>query len=335
MSSPKISIVTPTFRRPQEMRGLLDNLSAQVLLPIEVIVVDGAPADEKSTDEIVSAASNRYAFPITYIRFGGGTAVQRNVGVEAATGDFVALIDDDVRLDPDFLKNVSDIFSEDINRKVGGVVGYRTNQHFARSESQRWRWYKRLRLLSTYEPGRYDFQTGYPINSNMQPPFTGTRPVDFMTTACAVWRKEVFDSGLRFDQFFRDYGMLEDAHFSLRARKNWELLQSGDAHCEELHSPNGRVNRRKLGYKCVVNYYFVFGDIAGPLSIGQKVRFWRYQLFEFFRIGASAMRRRRGNDLLDLLGRLEGLVRILRGTPFAETSVDLKTPESGLAGGGN
>ena len=44
-----------------------------------------------------------------------------------------------------------------------------------------------------------------------------------MSTSCAVWRREiVVDSGLRFDPFFRDFGVLEDAHFSLRARrKKW------------------------------------------------------------------------------------------------------------------
>jgi len=138
------------------------------------------------------------------------------------------------------------------------------------------------------------------------------REVDFMTTSCAVWRREVFDSGLRFDPFFRDYGVLEDAHFSLRAGREWKLLQSGDARCCELSSPNGRVDRRKLGYKCVVNYYYVFRDIVRPLTWRHKVRFWRYQAFELLRIASSAARRGRRADLLELLGRLEGIVGAVR-----------------------
>jgi hypothetical protein len=128
-----------------------------------------------------------------------------------------------------------------------------------------------------------------------------------MTTACAVWRRDVFDAGLRFDPFFRDYGVLEDAHFSLRAGRKWRLLQAGDARCEELHSPNGRIDRRKLGYKCVVNYYYVFRDIAGPLTLSQKYRFWRFQSFEFLRIASSAVSRRSWNDALDLRGRMDGI----------------------------
>jgi glycosyltransferase involved in cell wall biosynthesis len=307
----RISVVTPTFRRPREVEDLLENLSAQTTLPAEVIIVDGAAAEEVDTENRVAEIRSKYPFHINYVRHSGGTATQRNVGVEAAKGSFIALIDDDVRLEADFFKNILSAFAEDDKKNVGGIVGYRTNRHFSPEKAQRWRWYKRLGLLSVYEPGRYDFMCGYPINNNMQPPFKGTRRVDFMTTACAVWRRDVFDSGLRFDPFFADYGVLEDAHFSLRAGHAWALLQSGDARCEELHSPNGRVSRDKIGYKCVVNYYFVFQDLVRPLSLAHKMRFWRFQAFELFRIGVSAVRRRSWGDLLDLGGRLKGISTVL------------------------
>ncbi len=309
-----ISVVTPTLHRPNEVAGLLRNLSEQTMLPAEVILVDGAPASEKQTEELVQALSESLPFPCRYLRHARGTAIQRNAGIEKARGSLVALIDDDVRLEPDFLRVCFDVLSRDA--KAGGVVGYRTNQHFRPRTRQRWRWYRRLRLLTTFEPGRYDFQTGYPINANMQPPFSGVREVDFMTTACAVWRREVFESGIRFDPFFSDYGVLEDAHFSLRAGRKWRLLQCGDARCVELNSVNGRVNKRKLGYKYVVNYYYVFRSVAGPLTLRQKTRFWRYQAFELFRVATSAMRRRRAGEVSELLGRLEGALSIARGKAF-------------------
>jgi glycosyltransferase involved in cell wall biosynthesis len=311
MRKHSISVVTPTFRRPEEVRGLLENLAMQSQLPAEIILVDGAPPEETATELEVFRLEQAFPFRVNYIRYEGGTAIQRNVGIDAASGTFIALIDDDVRLKENFLQSILDVFDRDSDQTIGGVVGYRTNQYFELNGSERWRWYKRLKLLTTYQPGRYDFNSGYPINNNMQPPFTGTRKVDFMTTACAVWRRKVFDAGLRFHSFFRDYGVLEDAHLSLRAARSWTLLQCGDAHCEELHSPNGRVDRRKIGYKSVVNYYFVFQQIAGPLTISQKYRFWRYQAFEVFRLTTSALRRRNWGDISDLRGRLEGVSRII------------------------
>lgn len=311
-----ISVVTPTLRRPAEIEGLLANLCKQTIAPTEIIVVDGAPPQERATEETVARVADSLPFKCEYIRHGGGTAVQRNRGIEASTCSFIALIDDDVRLEPQFLETIISAFVQDQEKKVGGIVGTRTNMHFNLNDRQRWRWYRRLGLLTTYEPGRYDFESGYPINANMQAPFSGVRQVDFMTTACAVWRREVFDSGLRFDSFFRDFGVLEDAHFSLRAGRRWRLLQCGDAHGMELHSPHGRVNSRRIGYKCVVNYYYVFQDVVRPLTSRHKVRFWRFQAFELFRIAASALRRRRWSDFVELRGRLEGTWAILRGTAF-------------------
>ncbi|HYG35079.1 MAG TPA: glycosyltransferase [Clostridia bacterium] len=312
----RISVVTPTFLRPQEVSELVQNLLKQQLPPLEFILVDGAPEGEESTRNVAAREFPKAAFPCKYIRHGGGTAIQRNVGIQCAQGQLIALIDDDIRLEPNFLGEMIRVFSNDASRKVGGVVGYRTNEHFTAETRGRWRWYRRLGLLTTFEPGRYDFRTGYPINANLQPPFSGVREVDFMTTACAVWRRQVFEEGLSFDPFFRGYGMLEDAHFSLRARRKWTLLQCGDARCQHLGSPNGRINRQKIGYMCVVNYYYVFRDIAGPLSREQQARFWRYQAFELFRIASSGVRRLRYGDWLETMGRLRGWVAVITGSAW-------------------
>jgi GT2 family glycosyltransferase len=311
-----ISVVTPTLSRPEQVAELLDNLSRQTRLPKEVILVDGAPSEVKDTEQAVDSLRSALPFDCVYIRQSGGTAIQRNTGIEAASGAYIALVDDDVRLKTDFLERMLETFERDRDHRIGGVVGYRQNRHFSLGERQRWRWYQRLRLLTTFEPGHYDYNCGYPINANMQPPFSGTRSVGFMTTSCATWRREVFDSGLRFDLFFSDYGVLEDAHFSLRAARTWKLLQCGDAKCDELHAAGGRVSRRRLGFKCVVNYYYVFQDIVRPLTLRHKLRFWRFQGFELFRIFSSALMRRRFEDLLDVQGRIEGFWAVATGTAF-------------------
>ncbi len=313
MQPPRISVITPTLRRPDEVGELIRNLAAQRLLPCEFILVDGAPDGEEDTRAVADREFASAPFPCRYIRHGGGTAIQRNVGIDASSGDLIALIDDDIRLEPEFLEVIAHQFNQDQTRKIGGIVGYRVNEHFERESRQRWRWYRRLRLLTVFEPGRYDYQTGYPINANHQPPFSGVREVDFMTTACAVWRRDVFESGLTFDPFFRGYGVLEDAHFSLRAGRRWTLLQCGDARCQHLGSEKGRTSRNKIGYMCVVNYYYVFRDVAGPLRPGQKLRFWRYQAFELCRVAASGVRRRRMSDWSEVGGRLRGWMAVATG----------------------
>lgn len=315
-----VSVVTPTFRRPDEVRGLLANLAEQDLMPLELVLVDGAGEDERATEAVVMELKDTLPFNCVYIRHSGGTAIQRNVGIDAAQGQYIAFVDDDVRLEPPFLRTLVDVFEQPQHAGVGGIVGYRTTSHFSLQSVNRWRWYKRLGLLTTYEPGRYDYETGYPINANLQPPFSGVRPVDFMTTACALWRREVMDAGLRFDHFFRNYGILEDAHFSLRAGKTWKLLQCGDALCEELSSPHGREGSEILGYKKVINYYYVFRSIVQPLTWQHQVRFWRYQFFELGRMLYSGITRRRRGDLLQVKGRLRAFQDVARGVAFDSAS---------------
>ncbi|MGH9901523.1 MAG: hypothetical protein ACRD68_06870, partial [Pyrinomonadaceae bacterium] len=56
-----------------------------------------------------------------------------------------------------------------------------------------------------------------------------------------------------------------------------------------------------------------FQDVVRPLTWRHKARFWKFQGFELLRVAASAVRRRRANDLLELRGRLEGVAVVARG----------------------
>ena len=84
--SPKIniSVVTPTFLRPAETIGLLENLARQTLLPREVILVDGAPSEEIATEKAIEKAGANFPCRVLYFRQSGGTAIQRNFGIDKA-----------------------------------------------------------------------------------------------------------------------------------------------------------------------------------------------------------------------------------------------------------
>ena len=82
----------------------MKTLNDQEIQPKELIVVDGAPASEQSTEMVVTQLKNEYSFDINYFRHHKGTAIQRNKGIKHARGDFIAFIDDDIRLDNNFFK---------------------------------------------------------------------------------------------------------------------------------------------------------------------------------------------------------------------------------------
>jgi glycosyltransferase involved in cell wall biosynthesis len=300
---------------------MLLNLNEQWLLPYEVVIVDGAPTSDSATEEVVRATEGQLAYRCVYVRGGGGTAIQRNIGIDRVQGDFVAFIDDDIRLEPAYFQHMAAVYRADENESIGGLAGYITNQYLDASVSPRWQWYRRLRLFSTYEPGRFDFETGYPINRYLQPPHEGLREIDFMGSNCAVWRRSVCDEGLRFSEFFRDYGMLEDAHFALRARLRWKLMEVGYARCEHLAAPGGRQSSRMIARKTAVNYRYVFLDVVRDMTLRRNLRFWRVQAVDLFRMAAHAARTFKADDWLGVVGKVEGIIAAAR----------LRTPNSGQA----
>lgn len=312
MSEVTISVVTPTLRRTEEIIGLLQNLAKQTVRPTELILVDGAPESESDTEQAFNEHQHSVPFMCHYVRHGGGTAIQRNVGVERARGRFIAFVDDDIRLEPDFFEVILEEFSKDTERRVGGITGNVANEFLDPKKSRRWQWYRRFRLFTTYEPGRYDYDTGYPINRKLQPPHNGVRQVDFFGTSCALWRSEVFAGGLRFSPFFADYGVLEDAHLALRAGREWELLECGEARCLHLRSNRSRVNQRRLAWKSAVNYRYVFIDIVPHRSYKQEIRFWWVQVFDLGRLTLYAMRNRRRDAWLGVVGKVEGIIAALQ-----------------------
>lgn len=89
---PTVSTVITTFNRPHGLRRALQSVQEQQLQDQEVLVVNDAGAD---ISEAVSQA--RKSLPVRTINLptNRGVAVARKVGLTAARGDFVAMLDDD------------------------------------------------------------------------------------------------------------------------------------------------------------------------------------------------------------------------------------------------
>lgn len=90
--APLVSVVIPTYNRASLLDCAIRSVLAQTLSNLEIICVDDASTD--NTEEVVK----KYSDPrICYIRHEtnrGGSAA-RNSGIRAATGDYIAFLDDD------------------------------------------------------------------------------------------------------------------------------------------------------------------------------------------------------------------------------------------------
>src|SRR5207247_7043188 len=94
------TLVVPTRNRPGQLLDSIGSVLAQSVLPGTICIVDSSPeAPSRGRIEQLCAA---VSVPLTYVHSAPrGSTVQRNVGIDATSGDPVVLIDDDVVLAPE------------------------------------------------------------------------------------------------------------------------------------------------------------------------------------------------------------------------------------------
>jgi GT2 family glycosyltransferase/glycosyltransferase involved in cell wall biosynthesis/Flp pilus assembly protein TadD len=99
---PKVSVVVPTYNRPDRLGEALASVLTQTYQDLEIIVVNDGGLDAETT---VAALNDGR---ITYIKHdrNRGLAASRNTGLRAAKGQYIAYLDDDDRYLPDHLETL-------------------------------------------------------------------------------------------------------------------------------------------------------------------------------------------------------------------------------------
>lgn len=102
---PVVSVIIPTVRRPHRLWRALESVGRQSYPHVEAVVVNdgGVPVDD-----VVARYQARYDRPIRYVvlPINRGLPAARNAGSVAATGEILALLDDDDRYLPTHLEHL-------------------------------------------------------------------------------------------------------------------------------------------------------------------------------------------------------------------------------------
>lgn len=124
-TQPRISVVVPTYRRPDLLERCLGALLRQTLAPAEyeIIVCDDGPSDAalQTVLKMTPAAGGpavRY-IPVTATQ---GPAGARNAGWRAARADLIAFTDDDTVPDPAWLAAGLAAFQRGVDALSGRIV---------------------------------------------------------------------------------------------------------------------------------------------------------------------------------------------------------------------
>lgn len=111
---PKISIIVPVKNEGEKIGNCLESIFKQTIEPFEVIVVDG-----NSTDNTVENA-RKYPVKVFYETYHTRAGACK-VGVENASGEFVAFTDADCIVNINWLENLIKEFDSDIVGIGGGI----------------------------------------------------------------------------------------------------------------------------------------------------------------------------------------------------------------------
>ena len=108
MEGAKVSVIVPTYNRPRWLPETIESVLAQTYPHIEIIVVNDGSTD--NTKQVLEPYMDRIAY--IYKENGGpGSAV--NAGIMAATGEYVARVDDDDLFLPEKLELQVEMFQQE------------------------------------------------------------------------------------------------------------------------------------------------------------------------------------------------------------------------------
>jgi succinoglycan biosynthesis protein ExoM len=116
----KISVCIATYRRPERLRALLQDIAWQRSLPLEVIVVDNDAAGSARA-VVENLRRSKPPFGVRYeVQPEQNISLTRNRSVALASGDWLAFVDDDERAPSEWLRRLADCA---LRHRADGVLG--------------------------------------------------------------------------------------------------------------------------------------------------------------------------------------------------------------------
>lgn len=118
-----VSIVIPTYKRPDMLGRAIESAINQTYEDIEVIVVDDNDSSSeyrKQTEEVVRKYMDLENFKYIKLEKNSGGCVARNVGLNNSSGDYINFLDDDDSFELNKIEKQIKMFWENNNLAVVG-----------------------------------------------------------------------------------------------------------------------------------------------------------------------------------------------------------------------
>lgn len=216
--SMKISVIIPTYKRPEKLERLLNLLLRQSYLPDEILVVDSAA--DNLTKEVVSNFQRKKILFKYIVNNIDSISVARNLGASNSMGDYLIFLDDDDCPDSTYIGEIMNCFSRNSNALLvqGNIVKNKSSKTLKNIFwDNLWNNYNRFFLLFRYTQCEKKVlasgKTTFPIDCDHDV------NCQWASGGVTCIKREVFDD-FNFDEKLVKYCYGEDADFSFRIHKS-------------------------------------------------------------------------------------------------------------------
>jgi GT2 family glycosyltransferase len=254
------TIIVVTYNRPDCVQTCLERLRRQTRLPEQIIVVDGSP------DNRTKAVCKQFP-EVLYLRNEAGLGHMtrsRNIGLQQATGEIIAFIDDDSFAHPAWLEELLKPYGDPTVGGVGGRALRNQPDEDKQGVDQIGKLLPNGELTSNFaaDPGR-DLEVDHIIGCNMS------------------WRKSVLEElgGLR--EIYPGTEVREETDIALRvSAAGYKLIFAHKAVVDHVGAPQAKGQRFDIRYQ----YYGQRNHIVllvANFGFASTI-FWRYILHSCF-----------------------------------------------------
>jgi len=253
-----VSVIIPTYNRPDHLGEALDSILVQSTPPQEVLVVDDS-TDERIS-ELVGARVQEFSAKGVSLRYmrnprERSAAIARNVGLEHTGSEIVLFMDDDVVLGPGYMEAVLSVY-----RTHPDAVGVQGHMKSGGSSVEVDGVYNALRrafsLTFVSERGcevLRSFKPTYPVKVE------GVERCSWLSGTNQSFRRSALGR-LRYDENLKKYSLGEDVDlsFNVAKRPGGTLYISPGAVVAHKESQAERTPGNRLLYVEAVHSYYLF-----------------------------------------------------------------------------
>ena len=316
----KVSVIMPTKNRLGDIKRCVESISAQTLLPDELVVVDSSDTEELKS-WLDSFCRSRFSVPLNfnfkYIHTKVGLTKARNKGLDNSTKDIVIYVDDDIRLDKNCIKEIVRVFDNDIEKRVGIVFCQEIKPEGKKdhiSDNKILHCIGQI-FANLFILGGLSDKGEFKASGNYTSIDKGGDKIiktDTSTADIYAFRRETCNE-FRWDEELPGGFYGDDIDLSYRVSRKYQNIYNPRA--KMIHNPSRGMSNKYVRARMRMEFQYYFFMKNFPQSFKHKFSFW-WSILGLLLTSAVGMILRRDSSVFR--GHLRGFINIIRGRVYPE-----------------